>query len=49
MIMDVLRMNDFLVCSEGDVFPEGAIANADSKALDKQVDESLAKSKMENE
>jgi hypothetical protein len=49
MVMDVLRMNDFLVCAEGDVFPDGAIANADSKLLDKQIDEYKTKSKMENQ
>ena len=49
MIMDVLRMNDFLVCAEGDVFPDGAIINADSKLLDKQIDEYKKKSNSKNQ
>ena len=48
-IMDVLRMNDFLVCAEGDVFPDGAIINADSKLLDKQIDEYKKKSNSKNQ
>jgi hypothetical protein len=47
--MDVLRMNDFLVCAEGDVFPDGAIINADSKLLDKQIDEYKKKSNSKNQ
>ena len=47
--MDVLRMNDFLVCADGDVFPDGAIINADSKLLDKQIDEYKKKSNSKNQ
>ena len=48
-IMDVLRMNDFLVCAEGDVFPDGAIINADSQLLDKQINEYKKKSNSKNQ
>ena len=49
VVVDVLRMNDLLICAEGDVFPDGAIVNADRKLLDKQIEEYKAKSKMKRQ
>jgi radical SAM superfamily enzyme YgiQ (UPF0313 family) len=49
MVMDVFRMNDFLACAESDVFPDGAIVNADSKFLDRQIEEYKAKSKVKRD